>query len=89
MKDEVEDPVQVMEEFIRPILTEALAQKAKNSSAKSAEVVEGETLLEHLVNLTDGGDIIRMGDLLLMVSAQIHKLFVTRQSISYWQAAIR
>lgn len=58
MKDEVEGPVQVMDEFIRPILTEALAQKAKNPEAKSAEVAEGETLLEHLVNLTDGENII-------------------------------
>lgn len=44
-----------MEDFIRPILQEALAKKTKSAETRAEEAVEeSETLLEHLVKLTDG-----------------------------------
>lgn len=51
----VDKHVAVMEEFIQPLLREALARKAEAGEQKVEEGVEdGETLLEHLVKLTDG-----------------------------------
>lgn len=44
-----------MEEFIQPLLKEALAKKTRSPEAKDEKAIDGsETLLEHLVNLTDG-----------------------------------
>ena len=44
-----------MEEFIQPLLKEALTSKAQSPETKAEEAVEdGETLLGHLVKLTDG-----------------------------------
>lgn len=51
----VDPHIEVMEEFIQPLLREALARKAKTVETKTEEAVEdGETLLEHLAKLTDG-----------------------------------
>lgn len=44
----------MMDEFIGPLLNEALAKKSKQVEEKDEEVGEDETLLEHLVKLTDG-----------------------------------
>ena len=44
-----------MDEFIGPLLEEALAKKAKDPSpATDEELGDDTTLLEHLVRLTDG-----------------------------------
>ena len=54
-RNKVDEHVQVMDEFIAPLLKEALENKAKTSEAKADdEVGEDTTLLEHLVKLTDG-----------------------------------
>ncbi|KIP04058.1 hypothetical protein PHLGIDRAFT_129763 [Phlebiopsis gigantea 11061_1 CR5-6] len=59
-RSRVDPSVQVMEEFIQPLLREALARKAQSPETKAEEAVEeGETLLEHLVKLTDDPQIIR------------------------------
>ena len=54
-KDAVEEPLKVIDAFIMPLLNAALEKKAKeNKATKSQEGDDEETLLEHLVNLTDG-----------------------------------
>lgn len=52
--NKVDEHVKVMDEFIGPLLNEALAKKSKQVEEKDEEVGEDETLLEHLVKLTDG-----------------------------------
>ena len=59
--DRVKKPMQVCYKFIDPILKEALEKKRSLKAAISEkilndrEVLEGETLLDHLVNCTEGG----------------------------------
>lgn len=54
-RDKVEEHVQVMDEFVEPLLEEALAKKVKGSQEKVDEELDDDTtLLEHLVRLTDG-----------------------------------
>jgi hypothetical protein len=59
--DRVKKHMQVCYKFIDPILKEALEKKRSLKEAASAknlndgEVLEGETLLDHLVNCTEGG----------------------------------
>ena len=60
--DRIKDHMQVCHEFIDPILEEALRKKKGLKEAglipekneKEREVSEGETLLDHLVNYTEG-----------------------------------
>lgn len=60
--DRVKKHMHVCHEFIDPILKEALSKKKASKeaglipekSAKEREVLEGETLLDHLVNYTEG-----------------------------------
>ena len=53
--DTAAEPMKVIDAFIMPLLKDALAKKsAKGQSEKKAEDDDEETLLEHLVNLTDG-----------------------------------
>lgn len=55
-ESKVDQNVKVMDEFIQPLLKDALAQKAKSGGkgAGDEEVGEDTTLLEHLVRQTDG-----------------------------------
>ena len=63
-KNKTEEQMDVVKEFLNPILTEAINKKHEKIAAgeliitdetKGREVQEGETLLDHLVNYTDGG----------------------------------
>ncbi|EKM60409.1 uncharacterized protein PHACADRAFT_83524 [Phanerochaete carnosa HHB-10118-sp] len=59
-KSKVDGHIEVMEEFIQPLLHDALARKAESPELKVEEAVEDDaTLLEHLVKLTDDPQIIR------------------------------
>lgn len=49
-KSKVDDHISTMDEFIEPLLKEAIAKKHQ----KKAGVEDSETLLGHLVNSTDG-----------------------------------
>ena len=62
-RDKVDKHVEVMDEFFGPLLEEALAKKkVKGEGAKvDEELEEGVTLLEHLVQLTDGTFAVRSG----------------------------
>lgn len=56
-KDKVEEQMVVVRSFIEPIVAEALRKKKEKNSIEDEndkEVGEGESLLEHLVKLTDG-----------------------------------
>lgn len=54
-KGKVDGHVKVMDEFIGPLLEEALTKKVKNPRRKEDEELDDDTtLLEHLVELTDG-----------------------------------
>lgn len=56
-KGKVDEHVEVMDEFIGPLLEEALAKKDMNPEQEvksEEELAEHTTLLEHLVQLTDG-----------------------------------
>nr|BAL05190.1 cytochrome P450 [Phanerodontia chrysosporium] len=58
-ENKVEKHTRVMDEFIQPLLRDALARKAKGADAQAEEAVsDGETLLVHLVKLTDDPQII-------------------------------
>ncbi|GJE94254.1 cytochrome P450 [Phanerochaete sordida] len=58
--NKVDAPVRVMDEFVQPLLRDALARKGRAAKARAEEAVEdGATLLEHLVKLTDDPQIIR------------------------------
>jgi hypothetical protein len=52
-RDKVDEHVETIDHFIEPLLKEAMAKKSegKNKEANT----DDETLLEHLVNSTDGG----------------------------------
>lgn len=45
-----------VDEFVRPIVEDALKRKAHEAQANSEnrEILEGESLLDHLVRYTDG-----------------------------------
>ncbi|EKM60403.1 uncharacterized protein PHACADRAFT_109856 [Phanerochaete carnosa HHB-10118-sp] len=59
-KSKVDEHIEVLEEFIQPLLHDALARKAKSPEVKVEVAVEDNaTLLEHLVKLTDDPQIIR------------------------------
>ena len=55
-KDRTEDDLKIVNAFIDPILNDAVT-KQRSSAAKTADVTkieEGETLLDHLINYTQG-----------------------------------
>lgn len=53
--NKVDEHIKVMDEFIAPLLQEALENKVEGLDVKvDDEVGEDTTLLEHLVRLTDG-----------------------------------
>ena len=62
-QDQVQKHMKVCYEFIDPIIADTLAKKHEqkrlglDEKNDSAEVKEGETLLEHLVNYTEGHDL--------------------------------
>jgi hypothetical protein len=53
-ENKVDKYTHVMDEFIQPVLKAALAKKSKASEAQVEEAGDEETLLGHLVRLTDG-----------------------------------
>lgn len=57
-KDKVEEPLEVVRGFIEPIVAKALEKKREREKVhgveENKEVQEGESLLEHLVKLSDG-----------------------------------
>lgn len=61
-RDRIRAPMGVVRAFLDPILTEAVARKRASGekviSAGEREVQEGETLVEHLLNYTEGESII-------------------------------
>ena len=52
-KNQIVDPMAVIEKVLDPIIENALNKGEKKAGAAGANL-EGETLLSHLVNLTDG-----------------------------------
>ncbi|PSR74782.1 hypothetical protein PHLCEN_2v9579, partial [Hermanssonia centrifuga] len=63
-KDKVKEQMKVIDQFIEPLLTEALSKKTKmedteGSKRDGEDQEEEETLLAHLINLTDDPQIIR------------------------------
>lgn len=63
-ENKVDKHVEVMDEFIQPLLKSALAKKEKGGALNDEEAAEeGETLLEQLVKQTDGMScVIHIGD---------------------------
>ena len=53
-KDKTEDSMKIINDFIDPILKEALAKKGRAEDKLDADTNRSETLLDHLVSLTDG-----------------------------------
>ena len=52
--DEIVEPMAVIEKVLHPIIESALKKKGEKKSGAGDANLEGETLLSHLVNLTDG-----------------------------------
>lgn len=57
-RDHCKEHMRVVNGYIEPILKEAVARREEVSSADVKEVAEGDTLLSHLVNLTQGNAIV-------------------------------
>uniref|UniRef100_A0A0W0FZY7 SET domain-containing protein n=1 Tax=Moniliophthora roreri TaxID=221103 RepID=A0A0W0FZY7_MONRR len=60
-EDKTEKPMKIVNSFIEPIIAEALAKKkatGRPSKEVKEEIGDDETLLDHLVDLTDGRDAI-------------------------------
>lgn len=55
-RDASAERMQIIDEFLQPILTQAIAKNRNTGVSKGAEKQEEEheTLLDHLVKLTDG-----------------------------------
>jgi hypothetical protein len=57
-KDKTEEPMKVLNAFIQPIINEAVAKrnsvKDLDKKVNADEIEENETMLDHLVKLTDG-----------------------------------
>lgn len=54
--DKTKDEMEIVDAYLQPILQQALAKKVENkgSAAPTGEITEDETLMDHLVTLTDG-----------------------------------
>lgn len=48
------EPMAVIEEVLDPIIENALKKKGEKKASAAGANLDGETLLSHLVNLTDG-----------------------------------
>jgi len=53
-EDRIVGPMAVVGEVLDPIIEEAIRKKGEKRANSVADPLEGETLLGHLVNLTDG-----------------------------------
>jgi hypothetical protein len=53
-RDEIVEPMAAIEKVLDPIIEKALKQKGEKEESAAGDNLEGETLLSHLVNLTDG-----------------------------------
>ena len=53
-KDQIVEPMAVIEKVLDPIIKNALERKEEKKTSATGATLEGETLLSHLVNLTDG-----------------------------------
>lgn len=53
-KDKITEPMGVIEEVLDPIIANAIKKKGERKVDVADGNAEGETLLSHLVNLTDG-----------------------------------
>ncbi|KAL0580998.1 hypothetical protein V5O48_000992 [Marasmius crinis-equi] len=73
-EDKVEGPMKIVSAFIDPIIEEAVAKKkARGDSSKVVmkdEVGENETLLEHLVDITDDPVILKDATLNIMIAGR-------------------
>lgn len=52
--DKIVEPMAVIEKVLDPIIGNALKKKGERKANDLGANLEGETLLSHLVNLTDG-----------------------------------
>ena len=53
-KDEVETHMDVVREFVDPIVERAVEKKKQGKMEKDVNAAEEQTLLSHMVSLTDG-----------------------------------
>ena len=53
-KNKIVEPMAVIEKVLDPIIENALKKRGEKKATAAGENLEGETLLSHLVNLTDG-----------------------------------
>ena len=53
-QDRVVEPMAIIGEVLDPIVENAIKKKGEKGSNTAGDDLEGETLLSHLVNLTDG-----------------------------------
>jgi len=53
-RDRVVEPMAIIGEVLDPIVENAIKKKGEKGSSPAGDDLEGETLLSHLVNLTDG-----------------------------------
>ena len=53
-EDRIIEPMAVIGKVLDPIIENALKKKGEKKAGAGGDSLEGETLLSHLVNLTDG-----------------------------------
>jgi len=54
VEDRIVEPMAVIGEVVNPIIEDAIKKKGEKKANSASDSLEGETLLGHLVNLTDG-----------------------------------
>ncbi|KAI0693638.1 cytochrom P450 [Cytidiella melzeri] len=58
-RNKVDEHIETMDEFIEPLLQEAMSKKRHNKGSESSITPQDETMLQHLVNSTDDYKVIR------------------------------